>query len=642
MAIYYYNFDPLTTWSIKYINTDTGSLTQLTSSFAKLNINNISNFSGKIQSVRVYKKNISADTDYIFVGDFPVQPTELLLSESILNVPLGIFESSSQLNNWTSASLSGGDIQYQPAIYQNNSALFNSVNLLPYSASKASEDLRRFKYFPKSGSIEVPANHEYTITAKLLSKKDVGAPIQSASLGIYVSGSAINHDILDDQLGKKLMLVSSKDMTKNYGEIQTNFITDRNGFVSLNFVVFCGEWYISDISIKAAYDDGFNPDEITLYIPLSNIKRNEIANFKLEFLNIKNEVGSNRAETKLPVLLKNQPVYIELDDNILSGSLNLGRDLNSGISLVGTEAPYISSKGYQGKEFAINSGSGGFLTYSGSVLSETGQEYRGVGFELNAGYGTGSLDFRYDPISGSYLIITASIYALPGSNVGTGSGGGVTGSITAKSQSFTNESLWVFNHALQTKYVLIQAYDINDFQIIPSNIEIVDENTALLFFSSTESGVAVASFGGLIGNIEVYPTASYVYSASTAYLATTASYALTASYINKPEVIAFACSDEITPLTASNNLITFYMPYKLDVSNIKASLTSTGSNSCSLDIMLNNSNVFSSPLIISASSYTGSLVPVSQSFNEDSKISVDLKTTGDGLTGLKIYILGYK
>ena len=117
----------------------------------------------------------------------------------------------------------------------------------------------------------------------------------------------------------------------------------------------------------------------------------------------------------------------------------------------------------------------------------------------------------------------------------------------------------------------------------------------------------------------------------------TASYA---SALTKPNVIAFACSDETTELISGSALGTFYMPYSLTVSNIKASLTITGSSDSAVDILKNGTTVFTSAMIISASVNTGSLVPTVTSFNSDEKIQIDLNTAGTGSAGLKIYILG--
>lgn len=117
----------------------------------------------------------------------------------------------------------------------------------------------------------------------------------------------------------------------------------------------------------------------------------------------------------------------------------------------------------------------------------------------------------------------------------------------------------------------------------------------------------------------------------------TASYA---SALTKPTVIAFACSDETTQIVSGSALGTFYMPYSLTVSNIKASLTLSGSSSSSLDILKNGGTVFAAPMIISASYYTASRIPTSTDFNSGDRIQVDLNEAGTSAAGLKIYILG--
>lgn len=108
----------------------------------------------------------------------------------------------------------------------------------------------------------------------------------------------------------------------------------------------------------------------------------------------------------------------------------------------------------------------------------------------------------------------------------------------------------------------------------------------------------------------------------------------------KPVTIAFACSDENTQLSASTDIATFYMPHSLNVTNIKASLNISGSTSSSLDIRKNGTTVFDAPMIISASAYTASRVPITSSFASDDRIAVDLNTAGTSAAGLKIYILG--
>ena len=185
--------------------------------------------------------------------------------------------------------------------------------------------------------------------------------------------------------------------------------------------------------------------------------------------------------------------------------------MNDGFLLEGKNAPIIRSNQYTGFQNAVISDVGGFAFYSGSP-SDFGDSifdpYRGVGFELHTGTSnSGSLAFRYDPISGSYLIISASIYALPGSNVPTGSGAsgtsgtsgtsGVDGTSGVASQSFESQSIWNFNHNLNSEYVIIQVYDTSYLKVIPDIIELIDANNANIYFNIDFSGTAVASIGGI-------------------------------------------------------------------------------------------------------------------------------------------------
>lgn len=157
-------------------------------------------------------------------------------------------------------------------------------------------------------------------------------------------------------------------------------------------------------------------------------------------------------------------------------------------------------------------------------------------------------------------------------------------------------------------------------------------------FSDTARSSSYASTSSYYSGIII--SSSYALSSSYGKTSLSASYALTSSYSIKPTVIAFACSDETTQLVSSSALGTFYMPYDLTVSNIKASLTLSGSSSSSVDILKNNTTVFAAPMIISASYYTASIVPIVTVFNSGDRIQVDLNLAGTGSAGLKIYILG--
>ena len=130
-------------------------------------------------------------------------------------------------------------------------------------------------------------------------------------------------------------------------------------------------------------------------------------------------------------------------------------------------------------------------------------------------------------ISSSNIIgtVTSASYALTASyamNGGSGDGG-AGANITA---SFTNQSIWTFNHALNNQGVVIQTFDSSWNQTIPQNITLTNANTATIAFTSAKSGYAIASLGG----VAVVANTNAVF-AQTASYAYTASYALTASTV---------------------------------------------------------------------------------------------------------------
>ncbi len=113
--------------------------------------------------------------------------------------------------------------------------------------------------------------------------------------------------------------------------------------------------------------------------------------------------------------------------------------LRKGVEISGEGGAMIRSVGYEG---FVSGGAfpehSGFLLYSGSVLSGSGDFYRGVGLELHGGGNSGSLRYRVDD-SGSFLEVSGTIYAENGyfSGIISASEGHIGGWIINSSSIFS-------------------------------------------------------------------------------------------------------------------------------------------------------------------------------------------------------------
>ena len=133
-------------------------------------------------------------------------------------------------------------------------------------------------------------------------------------------------------------------------------------------------------------------------------------------------------------------------------------------------------------ELAINVNDGRvFLRKSGSAVGDNVKEFVTLDHE---GTLTGSLN-----ISGS---VTASYFVGDGSQLTNIS---VSQTATVK-ETFTNSATWSVEHNLDTANPIIQAYDSNNFQVIPLSIQLINNNQARLIFTGNESGYVVVAKGG--------------------------------------------------------------------------------------------------------------------------------------------------
>ena len=161
---------------------------------------------------------------------------------------------------------------------------------------------------------------EYTYTATVMCNKPADS---TAIMEVYIAG--VNTDVAtwpistSDPLGHKIteyLITSSGSFNLYKKNDQVNFIASRDGLGKLRFVIRSGDWYLSNVSITSAVETGFNPDETSLYMPITN-KRLEHLQFKIELYDINNNV--------IPINLESDAVYFDGGNSVIQGLDNLIR-----------------------------------------------------------------------------------------------------------------------------------------------------------------------------------------------------------------------------------------------------------------------------------------------------------------------------
>jgi len=132
--------------------------------------------------------------------------------------------------------------------------------------------------------------------------------------------------------------------------------------------------------------------------------------------------------------------------------------------------------------------------------SYTGSLYGTASYALTASYASNVPDTASFALSSSYAVSSSNSLT---SSYTEGLGG------SNFTQNFSNSTTWTVNHNLGNKYVIIQVYDLNYDEILPQNIDLLDNNTAVITFPTPESGTVVVTLGGAL---------QYVYNIDTSSL----------------------------------------------------------------------------------------------------------------------------
>jgi hypothetical protein len=379
----------ISNYTLTYNPTPVYTTTNNFNSYVNLNISSLDPASGYLKYIKLYGKSQGDLAQYELIGESLTNNTELLInSASYIQYDrsnVGYFLDSSSFQNFWSYNST-----YLSASF-NSSSLFNSLYLNPQVDTSTIDVL-----FTSNVDINFQKGSAYRLYFNYVKNTDF-------ILEVYMSGSAF---VDKTGIGQRIFYLDSRTFGSTYLNFPIDFLAPQTGTGRLRFKILSGNFYISDISLKSGIDQGFNPSNFNSYFPINVKNRDDIYDFKVDFIDDNNQINSyefdNTNALNIQVTGSNQ--YIGGNDNLLPGRLNLGLSPDGGISLDGVTNT-LSTYGYTGGE--------GWIMWSGS---------KNISGSLQSGSG-----FYFETGAPNYQYFKAVVGGTIESNAfSSGSGGGVT------------------------------------------------------------------------------------------------------------------------------------------------------------------------------------------------------------------------
>lgn len=341
-------------------------------------------------------------------------------------------------------------------ISYNSDVLYNSIKF------ENSDTGSYYKYITTQ-SLYLNKDVIYEITYRMYTEATSSEPFD-----LYITSS--NNTLPFVRTNQFGYLIDEVEAKLNSFTTKQHLITPLySGTASLALILKYGTYYIADIKVKPYNINNFSLGEMDLTIPTPPTKRNEPISITPIYISrngkpigdtsvVLVDAGESNDFSRYTQVTGSNLVISE-NDNLIEGSLFVGKNLRTGVEISGFDNAMIRSVGYAGYGNATNYNWPGFMIYSGSVLPGSGDNYRGVGLELHGGGNSGSLRYRVDD-SGSFLEITGSIYATSGYFSGILSASiGKFGGWTIDSSSFYSKTITMWSTQSQSSGSAIEFYD---------------------------------------------------------------------------------------------------------------------------------------------------------------------------------------
>ncbi len=342
-------------FTLTYDESVTITNSNINSSFARIKITDLETFTGDASRIKVYASSKNDLGDFQLLEDALLESSEILQVDEFngtLNVRTGVFSQPILDSFWQTEN-----ITTSPIVSIDNSLLIRSVKLQPTTDVASPVNLQGLFKFTTTGSIQLTRFTEYQLDFTPLMSSSLG---NYALLEIYGSGSAFVNSNNSNTFGKLLGELETNNPFRRYDRQQINFRPDADGEGKIVFLVKAGTWHLSGVSLRAAQESSFSPNEISLVVNVPTKINNETFDFKFEIYDVNNNY--------VPITLQTSSVFVGGNDVSVTRNLELSVSNNSFNFGDGTVLPSFITIDF------TKSGLTGSVTFNSAAVDTTGND----------------------------------------------------------------------------------------------------------------------------------------------------------------------------------------------------------------------------------------------------------------------------
>lgn len=330
--------DRITNRSIIFTKTEASSYTLLytgskttenvhnSQSYAIIEMSDITPTTGDIFKLRTFQKQKATQHgDYQIMSETDVKASPLFFNpnNNDLDNDLGFIESKTHIDN-SYTLVTFNTTPTSPNTIETGSNLNNSLKL-NYSASFSDGEYLGIRV-QSQFNITRLSSGTYECSLDLIGMTDINNPGNPALRVELKSADDINFT-------RKILDITQDEDYKKYGVVKTTFDLGKP-LTNVYYIIWMerGTWEVSNIKFNAKQTFGFTPSYTRHIIPVNIRQRNDLVDFKFEFVTQNGDTSPLAIE--IPKLaFTGSNTYLSGDDNVMDGQLSISKVPGEGIIL---------------------------------------------------------------------------------------------------------------------------------------------------------------------------------------------------------------------------------------------------------------------------------------------------------------------